>query len=148
MDENINVSDVSGNDIEVVPEIIPEDIPDPEVPEEELPPAEDVQDFLAGEEDVPEDTLPDMSEDFSNILNDTVSSGDSTVSGNDIIIGDYSDYGEALSEIHAELQSQNVPIWEKPIEDYTVTEGLLLCLVLIAISILFGKIFRGGEKYV
>ena len=144
MEENTNVPDVSENDSEIVQEPVPE----PEVSDEELQTEEEVEDTLAGEESDQEIVLPDSPDPVEDILDETVSNGDVTVSGGNFTVDNYTDYSEALSDIHAELQLLNVPIWDKPIEDYTVAEGLLLCSVLLLIALLIGKIFRGGEKYV
>ncbi len=137
MEVGINVLDVSAN----TPEVIPEPVSESPVPAGEL--QED-------EENMPEE-LSAASEDLQEEpADETVSGGDLTVSGN-VYVENFVDYGPVLEDIHAELQTlkkEEQSIWDKPLEDYTVTEGLLLCLVLMMIALLIGKIFRGGEKYV
>lgn len=82
---------------------------------------------------------------------DTVSGNDAadTVSGNIYSVSDNSvSYNGVLTDIYGEVSKENVPIWEKKLEDYTVSEGLLLLIFLLLLGILASLFLRGGEKYV
>lgn len=41
---------------------------------------------------------------------------------------------EVLYDIESTLSEQNQTIWEKPIEEYTVTEGLLLIIMFVILA--------------
>lgn len=75
-----------------------------------------------------------------------------TVSGNGSSVSDNSvSYNGILTDIYTEvqtLQKEEPPIWEKPLEDYTVTEGLLLIMFLLLLGIFASHFLKGGEKYV
>lgn len=75
-----------------------------------------------------------------------------TVSGNGSSVSDNSvSYNGILTDIYTEvqtLQKEELPIWEKPLEDYTVTEGLLLIMFLLLLGIFASHFLKGGEKYV
>lgn len=81
----------------------------------------------------------------------SVSSGDSVSSGNSLMeLSETMDYSELvfLLQEQNELlttsqETQALSIWEKPLGEYTVTESLLLLLVLCAFGIVIYK-FLGG----
>lgn len=74
----------------------------------------------------------------------TVSGGDA---GTDTLSGDIlaelqlqSAYLENMEEM---LESGSLSIWEKPIEDYTPTEGILLILLFILLFVLVYELVGG-----
>lgn len=75
-----------------------------------------------------------------------------TVSGNGNSVSDNSvSYNGILTDIYTEvqtLQKEELPIWDKPLEDYTVTEGLLLLMFFLLLALFLGKFFKKGERYV
>lgn len=80
----------------------------------------------------------------------TVSGNGSSVSDNSVSDNSVS-YNGILTDIYTEvqtLQKEEPPIWEKPLEDYTVTEGLLLIMFLLLLGIFASHFLKGGEKYV
>lgn len=46
-----------------------------------------------------------------------------------------------------EAQEIQYTLWNKPLEDYSVAEGLLLILVLIAVAVLIWSMIEGGFKW-
>ena len=44
-------------------------------------------------------------------------------------------------------QELQYTLWDKPLENYTVTEGLLLILVVIAVAVLVWQTIKGGFKW-
>lgn len=74
-----------------------------------------------------------------------------TVSGNDAsesaLSSDLLFYAEMqtgyLEEINEHLEEQKQTIWEKPIEEYTPTEGLLLIIMALLLGVVIFK-FVGG----
>lgn len=88
----------------------------------------------------------------------TVSGGDlpgvESVSGGDAAGGGINYYQvnlytlseEPVMEV-SESQEIQYTLWDKPLEDYSVTEGLLLLLVLIAVAVLVWGMIGGGFKW-
>lgn len=70
-------------------------------------------------------------------------SGNSSVSGNTV---SGNDYMPILMDMYAEMQQPT--IWDKPLEDYTVTEGLLLLMFIILLVKLVGSLIKKGERHV
>lgn len=84
----------------------------------------------------------------------TVSSGDapplSSVSGGDSSAAYYEINMYMLPESTQELPPETetlYTLWDKPLEEYTVSEGLLLLLVVIALVALVWSAVRGGFKW-
>lgn len=84
-------------------------------------------------------------------LLDSVSSGDAgaSVSGGDA--GTFYEINvymlpESTSEPELETEIEYT-LWDKPLEEYTVSEGLLLLLVVIALIALIWAAIRGGAKW-
>lgn len=101
--------------------------------------------------DQDQELLPETTEE-SVSDNDAASYG---VSDNDAaaysVSGNSVSYNGVLTDIYTEvqtLQKEDLPIWEKPLADYTVTEGLLLIMLLLLLGIFASHFLRGGEKYV
>ena len=46
-----------------------------------------------------------------------------------------------------DAQEVRYTLWDKPLEDYSVTEGLLLILVVIAVAVLIWNMIKGGFKW-
>lgn len=61
-----------------------------------------------------------------------------TVSSNQLLMDEY-----ATSTV-----TDTYTVWNKPIEDYTVTEGLLLLIFVFLLVVFVGKMVIGGGKYV
>ncbi len=59
--------------------------------------------------------------------------------------------GDAIYIINAAPPDQEEEIvytlWDKPLEEYTVSEGLLLLLVIIALAALIWTAIKGGFKW-
>lgn len=70
-------------------------------------------------------------------------SGNSSVSSNTV---SGNDYMPILTDMYAEMQQPT--IWDKPLEDYTVTEGLLLLMFIILLVKLIGSLIKIGERHV
>lgn len=99
------------------------------------------------------------------VLMDSVSGGDSPalppsmVSGGDNMTGgDYYQInlytlpapdGQEETAVQEEVVQEETQytLWDKPLEEYTVSEGLLLILVVIAVAVLAWKIIGGGFKW-
>lgn len=88
----------------------------------------------------------------------TVSGGDlpgmESVSGGDASGGGINYYQVNLYTLPedpvlevSESQEIQYTLWDKPLEEYTVTEGLLLILVLIAVAVLAWSMIKGGFKW-
>lgn len=89
------------------------------------------------------DTNVDVLQDLD-VLVGSVSSGDQypvSVSGGDTI---YIINAALPSEQEAEIV---YTLWDKPLEEYTVSEGLLLLLVIIALAALIWTAIKGGFKW-
>lgn len=71
-----------------------------------------------------------------------------SVSGNGVSGNSVSgnDYMPVLTDMYAEMQQPS--IWDKPLEDYTVTEGLLLLMFTLLLALITGKFFKKGERHV
>lgn len=76
-----------------------------------------------------------------------------SVSGNDVLEESVSgnsvssnDYMPILTDMYAEMQQPT--IWDKPLEDYSVTEGLLLLMFILLLALFVGKFFKKGERHV
>ena len=81
-------------------------------------------------------------------LMDTVSGGDSVSGGDNMAGGDY--YQINLYTLPApggQEETTQYTLWDKPLEKYTVSEGLLLILVVIAVAVLAWKMIGGGFKW-
>lgn len=87
---------------------------------------------------------------------DSVSSGDVVLSSSSVSGGDayyeinvYMLPEPTLEPIPepAEIEEVVYTIWDKPLEDYTVTEGFLCLLVLIALVVLVWCAVKGGFKW-
>lgn len=79
----------------------------------------------------------------------SVSSGDalplSSVSGSDAVTYYINLY--TLPEPTQEPETMVYTIWDKPLEEYTVTESLLLFLVIIALVVFVWAAIKGGFKW-
>lgn len=80
----------------------------------------------------------------------SVSSGDalpfSSVSGGDAPAAYYEINMYMLPVLPPETETLYT-LWDKPLEEYTVSEGLLLLLVVIALVALIWSAVRGGFKW-
>lgn len=74
------------------------------------------------------------------LISESVS--DNSVSGDSVSSNDYM---PILTDIYSEIRQ---PIWEKKLEDYTVTEGLLLLMFILLLALFVGKFFKKGERHV
>lgn len=74
---------------------------------------------------------------------ETVSSGDAAGS----IFYQVNLYAAPEDDVLQETQQEDYTLWDKPLEDYTVTEGLLLVLVLLAVVVLVWQMIKGGFKW-
>lgn len=79
----------------------------------------------------------------------SVSSGDalplSSVSGGDAAYYEINIYSVSGND-GAAAQEMQYTLWDKPLEEYTVTEGLLLLLDLMILVALIWAIVQGGYK--
>lgn len=76
---------------------------------------------------------------------ESVSSGDAA-GVNYYQINLYSVSGDPVDGAAASQEMQYT-LWDKPLENYSVTEGLLLILVVIAIAVLVWQMIKGGFKW-
>lgn len=90
--------------------------------------------------------------DLEELLQGSVSSGDA-LSVSSVSSGDAAAYYEiniytvSGGDGAAAPRMEQYTLWDKPLEDYTVSEGLLLLLVLIALVALVWAAVKGGFKW-
>lgn len=94
--------------------------------------------------DVIEELTPDSvsgNDIAEELISESVS--DNSVSGNSVSSNDYM---PILTDMYTEMQQPT--IWDKPLEDYSVTEGLLLLMFILLLALFVGKFFKKGERHV
>lgn len=88
--------------------------------------------------------------DFEELLPDSVSSGDalpvSSVSSGNAAYYEINIYTVSGNDAEA-AQEEQYTLWDKPLTEYTVSEGLLLLLVVIALIALVWSAVKGGFKW-
>lgn len=89
--------------------------------------------------------------DLEELLQGSVSSGDalsvSSVSGGDAAYYEINIYTVSGNDGEAALQEEQYTLWDKPLTEYTVSEGLLLLLVVTALVSLVWSAVKGGFKW-
>lgn len=85
-------------------------------------------------------------EETQEVLEETVSMGDAipfAISGEDGTSLTVEDITLAINDAEVTVAAEPYTLWDKPLEEYTVTEGLLLILVLCAVGLCISRIIGG-----
>ena len=91
-----------------------------------------------------------MDDKIRDFLLETVSSGDAapfSVSGGDAAYYEINIYTVSGNDGEAALQEEQYTLFDKPLEKYTVSEGLLLILVLLLVGKYVFSAIKEGFKW-
>ena len=92
-------------------------------------------------EEVLEENPEDATEELTEEIPEEVTETESTLS-NDILY-QLELQNLALEQITAIMEESKQTIWEKPIEDYTPTEGILLIMMFLMLGVIIFKLVGG-----
>lgn len=92
-------------------------------------------------EDAPAETIP-VTEEIAETDSDVVSSDVPTVSGNSV----YNTTNNITYEVVSYPTEETYTLWEKPLNEYSVSEGLLLLIFCLLFVMFVKKLWKGGSN--